>query len=182
MILTATLGSELAASLCDGSGDARGRSIGIGVDGLRQWLLHSDVAREDQPCPDPDSTWGSVDGSHEVLVGPQKARQGANLREIRSQVGREAGVGQGVGHRPLVDDFQLALVGRLLDSPANLVRKVVAELLVGAGERRHEQSLLRELLAPLSTKWVPHRGDCRQEQDRGAQSSRQASEDTQLHL
>jgi hypothetical protein len=58
---------------------------------------------------------------------------------------------------------------------------VVAELLISALERRNEQPLLRELLAPLGTERVPRRGNCCKEKERGAQSSGQASEDTQLH-
>jgi hypothetical protein len=73
------------------------------------------------------------------------------------------------------------LVRCLADSTSDFVGNMVAELFVGALERRNEQPLLRELLVPLGTEWVPHRGNRCQEKDRDAQSSRQASEATQLH-
>ena len=181
VVLAAALWHELTPRFRHGARHACCRPLGVRVNGVRQRLLHANVARENETRADAKAGRRPVHRAHEVLVRAEIARQRADLREVGHHVGREPGIEQRRRHRLFVDDFELTLVAGLLDAPANLVGDLVPELSVGALERRDEQTLLRELLLALRAEWIPRWMPYHGEESGDAQSTRHATKHPSPH-
>jgi len=159
-VLAPALRRQLASCFHDRARHTGRRPILVRVDDVGKRLLHAHITRENESRSDAVPLRRLVDLAHQVFVGAQEPRQRPDLREIRNVILGEARVEERVGHRPLVDDLELAVVRGLVDATADLVGDLVPDLTVRALERRDQQPLLCELLGSLRRRnvWRNDRG------------------------
>jgi hypothetical protein len=74
VVLAAALRHELTPRFSHGDRHPRRSPLGVRIDGVRERLLHANVARENETGADAKAGWRPLDRAHEVLIRAEIAR------------------------------------------------------------------------------------------------------------